>query len=85
MRAKNGELVPLTSVIRYELAPGYTVINRYNRQYSFILFANLEEKSPSATAVEEIEGFLRNILPPGYTYEPTGATKEFQRAFKGLA
>ncbi len=84
VRAKGGELVPITSVIDYELAPGYSVINRYNRQYSFMLFANLEGKS-LGTAVEEIEGFLKDILPPGYTYEPTGATKEFQRAFKGLA
>ncbi len=84
VRARNGELVPISSVIKFELAPGYTVINRYNRQYSFILFANLKDKTLSA-AVEEIENFLRNILPPGYTFEPTGQTKEFQRAFKGLA
>ena len=84
VRTKNGDLVPVTSVIKYELAPGYTVINRYNRQYSFILFANLEDKT-LGTAVEEIESFLRKILPPGYTYEPAGATKEFQRAFRGLA
>ncbi len=84
VRSKEGELVPITSVINYELAPGYTVINRYNRQYSFMLFANLDNKS-LGEAVEEIETFLKGILPPGYTYEPTGATKEFQRAFKGLA
>ena len=84
VRTKNGDLVPVTSVIKYELAPGYTVINRYNRQYSFILFANLEDKT-LGTAVEEIESFLKKILPPGYTYEPAGATKEFQRAFRGLA
>lgn len=83
VRARNGELVPITSVVRYELAPGYTVINRYNRQYSFMLFANLEGKS-IGEAVEEIENFLRRILPPGYTFEPTGQTKEFQRAFKAL-
>ncbi len=84
VRSKSGELVPITSVIKYELAPGYTVINRYNRQYSFMLFANLEDKS-LGEAVEEIENFLKGTLPPGYTFEPTGATKEFQRAFKGLA
>lgn len=84
VRSKSGELVPITSVIRYELAPGYTVINRHNRQYSFILFANLRDKS-LGEAVEEIEGFLKDRLPPGYTFEPTGATKEFQRAFRGLA
>jgi HAE1 family hydrophobic/amphiphilic exporter-1 len=84
LRSKSGELVPLTSVINYELAPGYTVINRYNRQYSFMLFANLSDKS-LGEAVEEIESFLRGVLPPGYTFEPTGATKEFKRAFTGLA
>ena len=84
LRAKNGGLVPLTSVVSYELRPGYTVINRYNRQYSFILFANLRNKS-LGEAVAEIEGFLKRTLPPGYTFEPTGQTKEFQRAFAGLS
>lgn len=84
VRARNGELVPITAVIDYELAPGYTVINRYNRQYSFMLFANLEGKSIDR-AVKEIEDFLKKTLPPGYTFEPTGQTKEFRRAFKGLA
>lgn len=84
LRSAGGDLIPLTAVIDYKLAPGYTVINRYNRQYSFILFANLEGKS-LGTAVEEIENFLRSVLPPGYTFEPAGATKEFQRAFRGLA
>ncbi|EDP75956.1 cation efflux (AcrB/AcrD/AcrF family) protein [Hydrogenivirga sp. 128-5-R1-1] len=84
VRGRDGGLVPITSVVEYELAPGYSVINRYNRQYSFILFANLQDKS-LGTAVEEIENFLRNTLPPGYTFEPTGATKEFKRAFAGLA
>lgn len=84
VRGKKGDLIPITSVIEYELGPGYTVINRYNRQYSFILFANLRDKS-LGEAVSEIEGFLRDRLPPGYTFEPTGQTKEFQRAFAGLA
>lgn len=84
LRTKNGGLVPLSSLASYELTPGYTVINRYNRQYSFILFANLREKS-LGEAISEIEGFLRSILPPGYTFEPTGQTKEFQRAFAGLS
>ncbi len=83
VRAREGELVPVTEVISYTLSPGYTVINRYNRQYSFVLFANLEGKS-LGQAVEEIENFLKRTLPPGYTYEPTGQTKEFHRAFRGL-
>ena len=84
VRDKNGKLIPLSEVIDYELAPGYTVINRYNRQYSFVLFANLEDKA-LGDAVVEIEQFLKDHLPPGYTFEATGQTKEFKRAFKGLA
>ena len=83
VRAKNGELVPITAVVDYKLAPGYNVINRFNRQYSFILFANLRDKS-IGEAVEEIESFLKENLPPGYTFEATGHTKEFSRAFEGL-
>lgn len=84
LRAKDGSMVPLTEVVDYRMAPGYTSINRYNRQYSFTLFANLKGKS-LGEAVEEIEGFLKDILPPGYSFEASGQTKEFKRAFKGFA
>ncbi len=83
LRTRRGSMVPLTEVIRYEIAPGYTSINRYNRQYSFTLFANLKGKS-MGEAVEEIEGFLKSILPPGYSFEASGQTKEFKSAFKGF-
>ncbi len=83
VRSRSGDLVPLSSLVSYELVSGYTVINRYNRQYAFMLFANLKDKS-LGEAVEEIESFLREALPPGYTFEATGQTKEFQRAFRGL-
>jgi multidrug efflux pump subunit AcrB len=45
IRTRQGSMVPITEVISYEVAPGYTSINRYNRQYSFTLFANLKDKS----------------------------------------
>lgn len=83
VRTKSGELVPLGEVVRYRLSAGYRTINRYNKQYSFMLFANLEGKH-LGTAVEEIEDFMRKHLPPGYTYEPVGQTKEMKRAFRGL-
>ncbi len=83
VRSRSGELVPLSSLVSYELVSGYTVVNRYNRQYALTLFANLKSKS-LGEAVEEIESFLRNVLPPGYTFEPAGQTREFQRAFRGL-
>jgi len=67
-----------------EIAPGYKSINRYNRQYSFTFFANLSPEKPLANAVDELTSWLRSNLPPGYTFEPVGQAKEFQRAFQGL-
>ena len=83
LRDKNGNLVPLTEVVEYELKAGYTVINRYDRQYAFVLFANLQDKS-LGEAVEQIEGFLKENLPPGYSFAPAGQTREFKRAFEEL-
>ncbi|QWK19444.1 MAG: efflux RND transporter permease subunit [Hydrogenobacter thermophilus] len=84
LRAKDGSLVPLTDVVSLTIAPGYHVINRYDRQYSFTFFANLSGKA-LGDATAEIESWLRSNLPPGYSFEPTGQTREFARAFKGLA
>lgn len=84
VRSYKGELIPLTELVEMEVASGYKVINRYNRQYSFTFFANLSQDKPLADAVEELTSWLRNNLPPGYTFEPIGQAKEFQRAFQGL-
>ena len=84
VRTQRGDMVPLSSLITYELKPGYNVINRYDRQYSFSLFANLYGKS-QGEATAEIEDLLNKVLPEGYTYEVAGVAKEFREAFKGLA
>ncbi len=83
VRSTSGKLVPLSEVVEYEIATGYKVINRYNRQYSFTLFANLSGKD-LATAVGEIEGWLDKNLPPGYSYERSGQAREFAKAFQGF-
>ncbi len=83
LRTKDGGLIPLTQVVNLQIAPGYHVINRYDRQYSFTFYANLSGKS-LGDATAEVESWLRNNLPPGYTFQAVGQTKEFARAFKGL-
>ena len=87
VRAKDGSLIPLTSVITYQLAPGFNVINRYNRQYAVTLYANVTGGKSVGEAVSEVENMIKQALPSGYTYEVGGQTKEFKRtfAFLGLA
>ncbi len=84
VRNAKGELIPLTELVDIEIATGYKAINRYNRQYSFTFFSNLSPDKPLASAVAEVEDWLRKNLPPGYTFEPVGQAREFQRAFQGL-
>ncbi len=84
LRSKDGSLIPITQVVSYSIAPGFHSINRYNRQYSFTFYANLSGKD-LASAVQDVESWLRNHLPPGYSFEPAGQTKEFKKAFGGLA
>jgi HAE1 family hydrophobic/amphiphilic exporter-1 len=84
VRGKDGSLVPLSDVIKYELSPGYNVINRYNRQYSFTLYANVTGGKSVGDAVAEVENFIKQTLPPGYSYEIGGQAKEFKRTFSYL-
>ncbi|MFN3977986.1 MAG: efflux RND transporter permease subunit [Sulfurihydrogenibium azorense] len=85
VRAKDGSLVPLSSLITYQLAPGYNVINRYNRQYAVTLYANVTGGKSVGEGVVEVENMIKQALPSGYTYEIGGQTKEFKRTFGYLA
>ena len=84
IRAANGELIPLADLIQFKLKPTLNVINRFNRQYSFTLYANLSG-IPLGEGTKKVEEVLKQMLPVGYTYEIAGQAKEFKRTFSGLA
>ncbi len=85
VRGKDNNLIPLSNFISYNLSPGYNVINRYNRQYSFTLYANVTGGKSVGDATVEVENLLKKVLPSGYTYEIGGQTKEFKRTFGYLS
>ncbi|MEJ5172212.1 MAG: efflux RND transporter permease subunit [Hydrogenothermaceae bacterium] len=84
VRAKDGNLLPISSVIKYELGPGYNVLNRYNRQYAVTLYANVTGGKSVGDGVLEVEKIIKEHLPAGYTYEVGGQAKEFKRTFSYL-
>lgn len=84
IRDKNSNLVPLSALVKYELAPGYNVINRYNRQYAVTIYANVTGGKSVSDGVKEVEEIIKQVLPSGYTYETAGQTKEFKRTFSYL-
>lgn len=85
VKGKDDKLIPLSNFITYNLSPGYNVINRYNRQYSFTLYTNVTGGKSVGEATIEVENLLKNSLPAGYTYELGGQTKEFKRTFGYLS
>jgi HAE1 family hydrophobic/amphiphilic exporter-1 len=83
VRAKDGRLVELASVIRIQEGGGPSVIYRVDRQRATIVYASLEKK-PLAQAMEELDGISGKVLTPGYTARYKGAADTMKESFKYL-
>ncbi|MBI2569327.1 MAG: efflux RND transporter permease subunit [Candidatus Schekmanbacteria bacterium] len=85
IRSRDGTIVELANVVRIERAVGPNVINRYNRQRSATIFANLAGKG-LGDALKEVETIIAETLPPGglYTAQVAGSSKTFQDSFRYL-
>ncbi|MFZ6016145.1 MAG: efflux RND transporter permease subunit [Nitrospirota bacterium] len=66
VRARDGNLVELSNIIKIQEAGGPNIINRVDRQRAITLFANLEAK-PLGTAKEELDNISAKVLPPDYS------------------
>lgn len=83
VRAKDGRLVELASVIRIQEGGGPSVIYRVDRQRATMIYASLEKK-PLAQAMEELDGISGKVLTPGYTARYKGAADTMKESFKYL-
>ncbi len=84
VRSRSGRLVQLASLVDVVEGVGPSSLNHYNRRRSVIIDANLQGK-PLGTALKEVEGIAREVLPPGFTTAVSGESKEFEESFDGLA
>jgi HAE1 family hydrophobic/amphiphilic exporter-1 len=84
MNAIGGLMVPSSvgAPVRVDniatLARGFgpTVIQRYNRQFSMGLYADIKPGRPLDEAIREIQAAIRGLnLPPGYATKFTGQSK----------
>lgn len=83
VRAKDGRLLELASVIRIEEGGGPSVIYRVDRQRATMIYASLEKK-PLAEAMQELDGISGRILTPGYTTRYKGAADTMKESFQYL-
>jgi HAE1 family hydrophobic/amphiphilic exporter-1 len=80
-----GEAVELRNVAQVMPSSIPVEINRYNRQRKITVLSNLDSTKVLGQAVEEIEGFTRQMsLPAGYTTAWTGEASNMRESFANL-
>jgi HAE1 family hydrophobic/amphiphilic exporter-1 len=77
------QTIPLSNVTKFSVEPGPALINRYNRAREITVGANLENKS-QGTAMQEIAGIAKQLLPVGYGYEFQGLTKTAEETIENM-
>ncbi|MFN1834551.1 efflux RND transporter permease subunit [Balneola sp. MJW-20] len=81
IRTPDGQVLPVSAVIKKELARGPTGIGRINGQRVTNISANLEPGLALGDAVDRIRGELNNFnLPEGYSIVYSGEYQEQQEA-----
>src|SRR6476661_1138493 len=71
-----GEPVRVDNVATLERGFGPTIIQRFNRQFSMAIFADVKPGVPLDQALKQITGFARTLdLPPGYGFKFSGQSK----------
>lgn len=80
VRAKDGRLIELASVLRFQEAGGPISINRIDRQRSVTIFANLEGK-PLGEARAELDEISAKTLPADYTWTYKGMAEMMKESF----
>ena len=83
VRTNSGELIRLSNVVKVEEEIGPDLINRFDRQRSTTIYANLEGKT-LGEAVEATENIVKKTLPPGYTIEFSGQAETMSETIKSI-
>ena len=84
-RASNGDMVPLSAVVRTEETTAPSVINHFNLFRSTeITGASLPGVS-SGQALQEMERIARETLPQGYDFACSSLSEETNRAVSGIS
>jgi len=80
VRARDGKLVDLASVVKIDEGTGPSVINRVDRQRAITVFASLEKK-PLGQAKSELDAIAAKILPSDYLPKYQGMADTMTESF----
>lgn len=77
LRARNGNLVPASSVLLANEQGSPNAINRFGRQRSVTVSGQVQN-IPLGAAIEKTEALLARILPPEVSYRWAGEADEIK-------
>ncbi|WP_153769114.1 multidrug efflux RND transporter permease subunit [Labrenzia sp. CE80] len=80
VRAENGTMVPLRSVLTTENVLGPQILTRYNMFRSAALMADPSPGASTGVVINAVEQAAVDALPSGYAYEWTGTAQQQQGA-----
>jgi hydrophobe/amphiphile efflux-1 (HAE1) family protein len=83
VRARSGELVPLSSLVTYEEVPALQAVTRRDRERAISVFANVAPAFDQKTVLEQVEQ-LGAGLPTGYRAVLGGASQAFRESMGSL-
>ena len=83
VKARDGRLIELSSVVSMDEGGGPSVINRVDRQRAITVFANLEKK-PLGQAMDELNAISAKVLPADYIPKYKGAADTMKESFQFL-
>jgi len=80
LKSKDGQMVPLRSLIRIEETIGASSIKRYNNYRSLTITGGPAEGYSSGDAIKAMKEISEEVLPRGYKYEWTGSSAQEMEA-----
>ncbi|MBK6972029.1 MAG: efflux RND transporter permease subunit [Sterolibacteriaceae bacterium] len=83
LRNRDGKLVRLDSVARFDEQLGPAVIGRFDLQYAATFYGT--PTMPLGDAVNQVRELAAQILPPGFQVKFIGQAEEFQRTTRLMA
>ena len=83
LRGRDGRLVRIDSVARFEERPGPAVIGRFDLLYAANFYASPD--MPLGEAVARVRALAAGLLPPGYRLQFQGEAEEFGKTVGYIA
>jgi HAE1 family hydrophobic/amphiphilic exporter-1/multidrug efflux pump len=80
VRSEKGEMIPVKALARVEYANGPGTLERFNNLPAVKVFGNGAPGVSSGQAIEEIERIAKEVLPPEFSLDWSGASFQEKRS-----